>query len=75
MLRSPTAERSRPKDVAIGVVLAIFVITMVVDARVPLLAYVDLGFHELGHLLTYPLPDLLTAMAGSLFQVAVPFGE
>ena len=54
--------------------LAIFAITMLKDVRVPVLAYVDFGFHELGHLLTYVFPDLITAMAGSLFQVAVPFG-
>ena len=41
---------------------------------VPLLALVDLGFHELGHLVTAPLPDLATALAGSVAQVAVPVG-
>lgn len=45
------------------------------DARIPLLSLVDLGFHELGHLLTYPLPwDVVTAAMGSVFQVAVPMG-
>ena len=42
--------------------------------RVPLLGLVDLGFHELGHLLTYPLPDVVTAAMGSVTQVAVPLG-
>ena len=43
--------------------------------QVPLLSLVDLGFHELGHLLTYPLPwDLVTAAMGSIAQVAVPVG-
>lgn len=41
-------------------------------APVPLLALVDLGFHELGHLVAAPLPDLATALAGSVAQVAVP---
>ena len=41
---------------------------------VPLLSLVDLGIHELGHLVTYVFPDLLTAMAGSAFQVLVPMG-
>jgi hypothetical protein len=41
---------------------------------VPLLGLVDLGFHELGHLLTYPLPDVVTAIAGSAMQVLVPLG-
>lgn len=42
--------------------------------RVPLLGGVDLGFHELGHMLTYPFPDVITAVMGSVFQVAVPLG-
>ncbi len=43
-------------------------------ARVPMLGLVDLGFHELGHLVCYVLPvgDLVTAAAGSVAQVAVP---
>lgn len=40
----------------------------------PLLSLVDLGFHELGHLLTYPFPDVVTAMMGSVTQVMVPLG-
>jgi hypothetical protein len=66
--------RLRGKDIAIAVALAIFALTMLKDVRVPVLAYVDFGFHELGHLLTYVFPDLITAMAGSFVQVAVPFG-
>jgi hypothetical protein len=43
--------------------------------RVPLLSLVDLGFHELGHLVTYPLPwDAVTAAMGSITQVCVPLG-
>jgi hypothetical protein len=41
---------------------------------VPVLHLVDLGVHELGHLLTYVLPDLVTAVAGSAFQILVPVG-
>lgn len=33
---------------------------------------IDLGIHEAGHLLTRPLPDLVTAAAGSGAQVAAP---
>ena len=44
------------------------------STRVPLLGLVDLGFHELGHLLTYWLPDVVTAAMGSINQVAVPLG-
>lgn len=49
-------------------------IAFVSGGNVPLLQYVDLGFHELGHLLTYPLPDLVTAAMGSIVQIAVPWG-
>ena len=42
--------------------------------RVPLLGGVDLGFHELGHMLTYVFPDVITALMGGVFQVAVPIG-
>jgi hypothetical protein len=41
---------------------------------VPVLHLVDLGVHELGHLLTYVFPDLVTAVAGSAFQILVPAG-
>ncbi len=44
------------------------------DVRVPLLGLVDLGFHELGHLLTYVFPDVVTAAMGSTTQIAVPLG-
>lgn len=44
------------------------------QTRVPLLGLVDLGFHELGHMLTLPLPDVATAIMGSVMQVAVPLG-
>lgn len=45
-------------------------------ARVPLLWCVDLGFHELGHLVMYILPinEILTAAMGSIMQCAVPLG-
>ena len=69
-----TKTRLDARDIAIGCALVAFAFTLAADVRVPILAYVDLGFHELGHLLTYPLPDLLTAMAGSFTQVAVPAG-
>lgn len=44
--------------------------------RVPLLGNADLGFHELGHLVMYvvPVSQFLTAIMGSVFQVAVPAG-
>lgn len=42
--------------------------------KVPLLGGVDLGFHELGHMLTYIFPDIISALMGSVFQVAIPLG-
>ncbi len=44
------------------------------ETRVPILGLVDLGFHELGHMLSEPLPDALAAAMGSLVQVGVPVG-
>jgi hypothetical protein len=46
------------------------------DTRVPLLGLVDLGFHELGHLVMYVIPihEILTAVMGSVFQCAIPLG-
>jgi hypothetical protein len=38
----------------------------------PYLSNVDLGVHELGHMLTFWAPDLLVQGAGSFLQVAVP---
>lgn len=66
--------RSPKKDAAVGAALLLFLVRMLADARVPFLSLVDLGFHELGHLVTYPLPPVITAAAGSFFQIAVPFG-
>ena len=42
------------------------------DARVPLLGWIDLCIHEAGHVATALAPPLVTAMAGSAAQVAVP---
>ncbi len=39
-----------------------------------LLSYVDLGFHELGHLLLSWAPGLVPALAGSVAQILVPIG-
>jgi len=42
------------------------------DARVPLLGWIDLCVHEFGHVATMVAPPLVTAMAGSVAQVALP---
>ncbi|HEX9411529.1 MAG TPA: hypothetical protein VF986_07535 [Actinomycetota bacterium] len=49
-------------------------IAFVRKAQVPLLSLVDLGFHELGHLVTRPLPEVIMIAAGSFAQIAVPVG-
>ena len=41
---------------------------------VPYLSNVDLGIHELGHMLAFWAPQLLVQGAGSFLQVAVPLG-
>mgnify|MGYP001446217533 CR=1 FL=1 len=40
--------------------------------HVPLLSAVDLALHEFGHVAAFWLPELATAMAGSVVQVLVP---
>lgn len=40
--------------------------------RIPVLTYVNLGVHEFGHMVTYSFDHVVTALMGSLFQVAVP---
>lgn len=65
--------RSRWRYVAgIGVCLVFGCYAFVRETRVALLGLVDLGFHELGYLLTYPFPKLVTAAIGSITQVLVP---
>ncbi|HVM10531.1 MAG TPA: hypothetical protein VM345_18880 [Acidimicrobiales bacterium] len=67
----PTWRRDVPALIA---TLLLVWLGLVRGGKVPLLGLVDLGFHELGHLLTYVFPDLVTAVAGSVTQVAVPVG-
>lgn len=52
-------------------VIAYFPIT---GKEVPLLDLVDLGFHELGHMLAIGLGRFLHTLAGSVLQIAVPMG-
>lgn len=75
-LDSFRGSRSVPQRLRLGVAMvAILSVTLLsLDGSVPILALVDLGFHELGHLVTYWLPDMVTAAMGSIAQVAVPAG-
>jgi hypothetical protein len=73
----PTTEPARPETLKAGLGLAGCVLIgffVLGDRSVPLLSLVNLGFHELGHLLTYPFPDLITAAMGSVTQTLVPLG-
>jgi len=60
--------------VGVAVTLAMGAIAFVQDQPVPLLEYVNLGIHELGHLVAILLPPAVMAMMGSIAQVAVPLG-
>jgi NADPH:quinone reductase-like Zn-dependent oxidoreductase len=64
------------RDVATAAACAALGLAGMRGHRVPLLGLVDLGFHELGHLVCYLLSvgALVTAAAGSVMQVAVPLG-
>ncbi len=46
----------------------------VLRSPVPIFDWVDLGIHELGHMLVMTGPRMLHFLAGSLAQVAAPFG-
>ena len=63
-----------PAIAALAACLALGAWGVLAREPVPLLTLVNLGFHELGHLLTYPFPDLFTAVMGSVTQIAVPAG-
>ncbi|HYH58359.1 MAG TPA: hypothetical protein VD790_03955 [Thermoleophilaceae bacterium] len=56
----------------LGLVLAMWWVAFEQGDRIPLLTYVNLGVHELGHMLTYSWSELNTMLAGSVLQVAVP---
>lgn len=68
------------RDVAAVVACLVLAALGLQGSRVPVLGAADLGFHELGHLVCYgldaalPWPEVLTAAAGSIFQIGVPLG-
>jgi len=68
-----------PANVAASVATALVCLlalwwSFIAGERVPLLTGVDLGFHELGHLVFAWAPGLVPPLAGSVVQVAVPLG-
>lgn len=71
---TPEGDRHPAAAAALVFVAVVGLLAWRNDGTVPVLSLVDLGFHELGHLLTYVFPDLVTAAMGSVTQVAVPAG-
>lgn len=71
---SPKDWRSAADVVAAIACVAAGVWVLVGGQSAFLLSYVDLGFHELGHLVFSWVPGLFPALAGSIIQVAVPIG-
>jgi hypothetical protein len=71
-----TTARRPPLHLALGIGGALFLLfwPFALDRRVPLLGWVDLGFHELGHMLAIPLGTVVHFLAGSGTQMAVPLG-
>jgi|RhiMethySRZTD1v2_1073278.scaffolds.fasta_scaffold476826_2 hypothetical protein len=63
-----------PARWAIGLALigAMWVLGFAQEDKVPGLTYVNVGLHQLGHMLTYPNSDLTNALAGPIAQVAIP---
>ena len=62
-------------NVAAGIACAIAAVWVATGGSTALgLSYVDLGFHELGHLVFSWAPGLVPVLAGSVLQIAVPVG-
>lgn len=77
MLTDVVSMTSRPhwQHLLAGCVsIAMLLVAFVGGRRVPLLGYADLGFHELGHLLTVPFGTTISFLMGSGTQVLVPLG-
>lgn len=74
MIMDPgSSVRSRGRHiVGLGVIALLWWVAFHHHERVPILTYVNLGIHELGHFVTYAFSDLVTAMMGSVAQVAAP---
>ena len=72
--RTTTERASWHLAAGIGGALFLLFWPFVLDRRVPLLGWVDLGFHELGHMIAIPLGTVIHFLAGSVTQMAVPLG-
>jgi len=71
---SPGSWRHRKYLLGVAVCVLFGWIAFVRGGRVPMLSLVDLGFHELGHLVTRPFHEVVMLAAGSGAQIAVPVG-
>ena len=60
--------------VAASAAAAISLFAFVLRSPVPIFDWVDLGIHELGHMIVMGGPRMLHFLAGSLLQVMVPAG-
>jgi hypothetical protein len=69
---TPSSRASVRWLAAVAAVALLWLVAFENGDRVPVLTYVNLGIHEFAHLLTYSGSDLVTALAGSVGQVAVP---
>jgi hypothetical protein len=61
-----------PRALLLAVLVYIFVIKFLDPTRWTIFYGITLGFHEMGHLLTAWAPHFVTAIMGSVFQIAVP---
>ena len=53
-------------------VLVMMYYAFILERRVPLLGWADLGFHELGHMITRPFGETFSFIMGSGTQVLIP---
>ncbi len=61
-----------PRALLLLILLYIEIIKLRDPTRWTIFYGITLGFHEMGHLLFGWAPDLITALMGSVFQIAVP---
>jgi hypothetical protein len=51
---------------------AMWALAFAQDDKIPGLSYVNVGLHQLGHMLTYASSDVTNGLAGPIAQVAIP---
>jgi len=58
--------------IGLALIGAMWILGFAQDDKVPGLSYVNVGLHQLGHMVTYASSDLHNALAGPIAQVAIP---